>query len=81
MIHEAGGDEKRSVSPVTLGLELLGEILHLISQNALFSKVVPFVGIRSKWHCQQRHACFLWCLTIFEPVASLAGGDHVFPAV
>ena len=41
-----------SVRPVALGLELLGEVLHLVCQDPLFSQIVPLEGVGPKWYSE-----------------------------
>ena len=57
--------EVASVRPVALGLELLGEILHLIRKDALLGQKMPLVSVGSEWHGEQWHVSFFRRLTIF----------------
>lgn len=69
------------VCPVSIGAELGGEVFHLIGQYPVFSEVVPLVAVRFKRHGKQGHPRLFRCFTVFEPVATLTGCDHVFPFV
>ena len=69
------------VCPVSIGAELGGEVFHLIGQYPVFSEVVPLVAVRFKRHGKQGHPGLLRRLAVFEPVATLAGCDHVLPFV
>ena len=69
------------VCPVSIGAELGGEVFHLIGQYPVFSEVVPLVAVRFKRHGKQGHPRLFRCFAVFEPVAALAGCDHIFPFV
>ena len=69
------------VGPVSLGLELLREILHLIRQDPLLGQIVPLVSVGPEGHGKKRHVGLFRRLAIFQPVAAFAGRYHVFPFV
>ena len=74
-------DGATSVGPVAFGLELLGEVFHLVRQDPLFGQKMPLISVGSEWHCKKRHVRFFGCLAVFQPIAAFAGRDHVLPFI
>jgi len=69
------------VRPVSISLESLRQVFHLIGKNAVFGQKVPLEGVGSKRYREQRHTGFFWRFVIFLPIAPFAGGDNIFPLV
>ena len=73
--------DKGLVRPVPVCSELLGKVFHLIGQYPLFGEKMPLELIWTEGHRKQWHACLFGGVIVFDPVAALAGSNHVLPFV
>ena len=69
------------VRPVPVCSELLGKVFHLIGQYPLFGEKMPLELIWTEGHRKQWHARLFGGVIVFDPVAALAGSNHVLPFV
>jgi len=75
------GPDEGLVRPVSVCSELPGKVLHLIGQYPLFGEKMPLELIWTEGHRKQWHARLFGGVIVFDPVAALAGSNHVLPFV